>query len=345
MNKHIANFSLPLLIMCFFYAFCNSSNSDGQEINILQDISVEEKNPVKYITKTPDGVEFYSPLFIGYNKYDNNLYIADSDNHRIVVLDTDLNYIAQFGTHGQGPGEFDRPSGVAFTSKDDFVITDLMNKRLQIFDKDYKYVSHFQINQLLSPYYYVRIDSKDRIFANLPNRDSLFTVLNFDGDELEKFGDIFDYKLARWIHNHNKVHYDFDEDYNLYCAFINHSVFRKYDKNLNLIYEKDYSFLPPVKKQSEWWEKEIEKRGGMEKYNGYLIKEFITFFSVDEKRIYMRCLDKYIYVFDKDSGMLIKRLFLNAPDIQGSSAGALFDCSSQDHIYTVRGGLVAKFKK
>ncbi|KPK87091.1 hypothetical protein AMJ80_12520, partial [bacterium SM23_31] len=225
----------------------------------------------------------------------------------------------------------------------DFVIADLMNKRIQIFDKDYKYVSHIQLNQVLSPYYYVRIDSKDRIFANLPNRDSLFAVLNLDGDELEKFGDIFDYKLERWIYDHNKVHYDFDEDYNLYCAFVNHAVLRKYDKDFNLVYEKDYSFLPPVQERSELWEKGIEKRGGMENYNGYLFKNFITFFSVDEKRIYIRCLDRHIYVFDKDNATLIKKIFLNAPE--GGSAGSLFDCSSQDHIYTARGGLVAKFKK
>jgi len=258
-------------------------------------------------------------------------------------LDVDLNYITQFGTKGKGPGEFDEPSGVAFTSKGDFVITDFNNRRIHIFGKDYKYISHFKINLRLASFYYVRTDSNDRIFANLPNRDSLFTVLNFDGDELEKFGEIFDYKYKNWLPEHNVAYYDFDKDYNLYCAFMNHAVFRKYDKDFNLVYEKDYSFLPPVQERSELWEKGIEKRGGMENYNGYLFKNFITFFSVDEKRIYIRCLDRHIYVFDKDNATLIKKIFLNAPE--GGSAGSLFDCSSQDHIYTARGGLVAKFKK
>ncbi|KPK92206.1 hypothetical protein AMJ80_06810 [bacterium SM23_31] len=348
MNRRIANFLLPLLMMCFFCTFCNSSNSDGQEINILQDIPVEEKNPVKYITKTPDGVEFKRPLFIGYNKYDNNLYIADSENHRIVILDVDLNYITQFGTKGKGPGEFDEPSGVAFTSKGDFVITDFNNRRIHIFGKDYKYISHFKINLRLASFYYVRTDSNDRIFANLPNRDSLFTVLNFDGDELEKFGEIFDYKYKNWLPEHNVAYYDFDKDYNLYCAFMNHAVFRKYDKDFNLVYEKDYSLLPPVQDQLKRWEKKIEERGGIEKYNGYLFKVFITCFSVDEKSLYINnSLDKYIYVFDKDNGTLTKKLFLHAPDIYGGvNIGHLFfDCSSQDYIYIIGSALVAKFKK
>ncbi len=42
-----------------------------------------------------------------------NLYVTDQDNHRVAVFAPDGTPLAQWGSQGSGPGEFDVPTGIA----------------------------------------------------------------------------------------------------------------------------------------------------------------------------------------------------------------------------------------
>jgi type IV pilus assembly protein PilY1 len=60
--------------------------------------------------------------------------VADTGNHRIVVLDSDGRFIRQWGRYGTGDGQFRYPFGVNTDSAGNVYVGDTGNRRVQIFD-------------------------------------------------------------------------------------------------------------------------------------------------------------------------------------------------------------------
>lgn len=70
---------------------------------------------------------------------DGNLYVADSGNHRIQVLDSDGNFLREWGQFGSAPGELNEPWGITVDSQ--FVyVADTWNYRVQKFTLDGEFV-------------------------------------------------------------------------------------------------------------------------------------------------------------------------------------------------------------
>jgi hypothetical protein len=60
-----------------------------------------------------DGTHFGRPQDVGFLP-DGRILIADGlDNHRVMILDRNMNYISEFGGHGKGPGQFNGVHAVA----------------------------------------------------------------------------------------------------------------------------------------------------------------------------------------------------------------------------------------
>ena len=64
-------------------------------------------------------------------------------NHRITKFNQKGEFISKFGTHGDGKGEFDGPSGFALDINDNFVICDSKNNRVQRYTKNGEYINSF----------------------------------------------------------------------------------------------------------------------------------------------------------------------------------------------------------
>src|SRR3954447_4519763 len=63
------------------------------------------------------------------------LFVADDDNHRIVVLDpTSLGAIGGFGSFGTGPGQFRNPYDAAVDGRSPLYLADNLNGRVDVFD-------------------------------------------------------------------------------------------------------------------------------------------------------------------------------------------------------------------
>ena len=71
---------------------------------------------------------------------EGNLYVADSENHRIQVLDGDGQPLREWGTQGNGPGQFLQPWGVAVSPEGNVYVADTWNHRIQAFDADGEYL-------------------------------------------------------------------------------------------------------------------------------------------------------------------------------------------------------------
>ena len=74
---------------------------------------------------------------------EENLYVSDEANHKIVVMNKDGEHIKSFGEKGTEVGELDRPSGMAFDAEGNIVVSDTMNNRIQRFTRDGELLQSF----------------------------------------------------------------------------------------------------------------------------------------------------------------------------------------------------------
>ena len=76
--------------------------------------------------------EFMNPSGLGVSG-EGELYVCDSNNHRIQVFDLELQFKRSFGSQGKAAGLFCYPTGIAFDSNGQIYIADCMNSRIQCF--------------------------------------------------------------------------------------------------------------------------------------------------------------------------------------------------------------------
>jgi DNA-binding beta-propeller fold protein YncE len=74
---------------------------------------------------------------------DDNLFIVDSNNHRVQKFSKDGKFLAKFGSHGIGDGEFNMPWGITIDNHGDIFIADWRNDRIQKFSPDGKFLMKF----------------------------------------------------------------------------------------------------------------------------------------------------------------------------------------------------------
>ena len=84
------------------------------------------------------------------------------DNARIVVFDRTGKYLREFGKKGTGPVEFDQPHALAFDSKGRLFVGDRSNNRIQILDRNGKFLEEWPQFSRPSGIY---IDRTDMIYV------------------------------------------------------------------------------------------------------------------------------------------------------------------------------------
>lgn len=93
------------------------------------------------IAAWPDGAgAFASPVGLAVDS-GGNIYVADTDNHRIKKLSSAGEVILLLGSRGTGQGQFRYPEGVAVDSTGRIFVSDTGNHRVQVFDASGGYLS------------------------------------------------------------------------------------------------------------------------------------------------------------------------------------------------------------
>ena len=78
-------------------------------------------------------LQFSHPQGIMVHPSSGKVFIADTCNHRIQVLNSDLTYSHEFGSRGDNDGQFNQPYGIACGTNGDVYVTDHFNHRVQVF--------------------------------------------------------------------------------------------------------------------------------------------------------------------------------------------------------------------
>ena len=138
-------------------------------------------------------LQFNRPAGIGTHPRNKKIYVCDSYNHRVQVLNSDLTFCSSFGSGGSGrvDGKFNRPSGVAFDKSGKVYIADAYNHRVQVFTEDGHFLKQFgkkgtgdgELNTPVS----ITVDSNDIVYVTEydNHRVSIFNCL---GQFLRSFG-------------------------------------------------------------------------------------------------------------------------------------------------------------
>jgi len=191
-----------------------------------------------------------------------HIYISDPMANEVHAFDSDGGHLMTFGRTGQGPGDFLRPTDIAFTGRH-IIVRDSGNRRIQIFDPAGKYLSGFKVFRS----YQGLAAAGDRIYAVAlapdqardPGSGGLIDVLDLTGRRLGTFGTFLDaaLKQAVWVLHTATLTVGSDSD--LWLAFNFYPVVRKYTTEGRLVSE--FRYRNPITDETEAFNSKSLKNG------------------------------------------------------------------------------------
>ncbi len=128
---------------------------------------------------------------IAYCELTKQIWVLETDEHRIVILNEKGEIIKKIGTRGSTKGKFNYPTHIWIDKKGNAYVVDAMNFRVQVFNKEGEVISVFGSNGDATGYFAspkgIATDSYGHIYI----ADALFHVVQvFDiyGNFLYRFG-------------------------------------------------------------------------------------------------------------------------------------------------------------
>jgi len=241
---------------------------------------------------------------VSFDPTNGDIYAADMDDHKIMVFDSNGNYLRQFGSYGQGPGSFIRPSQVQVWNNQ-IVVNDVGNLRFQVLDKNGKYTGGFKV---FRTYHHIVIGNDGTIYAApiLKGAEYLVDALSMEGKKLLSFGEKIETKAQLEIGLVNDVRLDLDQKGDIYITFALYPAFRKYSKQGKLIFEKDFTDFLFFKDKIE-----VNKKG-MDSAKVDRMKYFkcIDAIRIDGERVFVvRFYMGRLEIIEFDDAMKVKNIY------------------------------------
>ena len=76
---------------------------------------------------------------------EENLYVLDGGNNRVLIFNPQGKYVRKFGKKGGGPGELMAPVGIAVTAAGEIAVTDLGRPAVSLFKKDGTFIKNISL--------------------------------------------------------------------------------------------------------------------------------------------------------------------------------------------------------
>ncbi|MBN9392208.1 MAG: TIGR03663 family protein [Chloroflexi bacterium] len=123
---------------------------------------------------------FYGPRSIAFDAASGDLFITDTGNKRVVVYDKQGNFVRQFGSVGNGQGQFNEPVGLALGPDGNVYVADLRNKRVEVVDKQGNFVKEIEVptwKEAVLSEPYLAFDPQGNLWVSDPANGA---ILKFD---------------------------------------------------------------------------------------------------------------------------------------------------------------------
>lgn len=341
MKSKIATFSIVLFISAFIMlGSCQKQKAEWKGI-------IEEVEGVTIVKNPKDpiyGKEIFSleeELSIGeaegQDEYmfseigtlavgdEEGIFVSDRKETHIKVFDKDGAYLMTTGRKGQGPGEFERISGLQITRQQELLVFDMSMRRLSFFSGDGEFIETLSISELRP--FKLNVNSRrsfiiQSVALDLMTNQSLSELKIYDAnlsllktiaapgpsDIFNPFDPFFIWELAK----NDNVLYAYNETYELQILDSGGKIIKK------IIKEYD-----PVKITKEEKEEAEHTYSPPNKIEYPPFRPAFQDFTVDEKgRIFVETYERisggkgfYCDVFDPEGRYMVKLPFVIKPRI------------------------------
>ena len=89
---------------------------------------------------------FNQPTDVAWDSQGNSYFTDGYVNSRVAKVNAKGEWVASWGSLGNGPGQFDTPHGIAVGPKDEIFVADRGNRRIQVLDTNGKFLREFTID-------------------------------------------------------------------------------------------------------------------------------------------------------------------------------------------------------
>lgn len=213
-------------------------------------ISLEYVKNIGDLESEDENVLFYMPSDITVDK-EGNIYVLDSGNHRIQKFDPEGNFLASFGRHGQGPGEFQYPQSIDLDPEGNLYVSDSGNQKIQIIKPDGSLAEEIKMTEEAPGI--IRVSSGQMIMGQgssvfilgmgrmdqdqeLPK---LIKVLNKEAEVQTELGEPKNYKDFLVNRMGNRYHFTVDKKGSIFIAFDYQNRIEKYSSEGKLLWRAD----------------------------------------------------------------------------------------------------------
>ena len=183
---------------------CQFNCPEGVAVDVQGNILVSDYRNSRVLKVSPTGkllqtvgsksngpLQFSYPRGIAVHPHTHKIYVADSGNGRIQVLNSDMTHFSNFGRKGTSEGEFSQPYDVSFDSLGRVYVVDHYSHRIQVFSANGQYMQQFgrrgggdgELNQPTS----IAIDANDLVYVSEYGNNRV-SVFNSKGEFITTFG-------------------------------------------------------------------------------------------------------------------------------------------------------------
>lgn len=260
MNKNkrtVIKAKKQISLLLFLFFFCLSiANPSAITIETLWSLS-----------SFGEGSYFYQPSDIEADLKQSLIYVADSGNHCVFVFNFMGKFVKAIGRKGQGPGEFDRPTGLYVLADSKLAVADFGNNRIQVFSDSSEFIRSIKPTKVRVADL-IFIDDK---ICTIPSfgmsgysldmgskekTQPLVNILDKDGNLLNKI-EVHDFPanqpFLRAINN--RVCLTLSKDKKLFLPYFSKNLIQKFDLNGTKLAEFEISLpfkpiIPKVQQQT-----------------------------------------------------------------------------------------------
>lgn len=109
-------------------------------------MEVPENNNARNPIPVHQDNRFNQPTDVAWDSEGNSYFSDGYINSRVGKANARGEWVASWGSLGEGPGQFDTPHGIAVSPDNEVFVADRGNRRIQVFDQDGNYIREFTID-------------------------------------------------------------------------------------------------------------------------------------------------------------------------------------------------------